>query len=345
MKLNRLGSSPLTVSELCLGSMTWGEQNTMAEAHAQLDYAFEHGINFIDTAEMYPVPTVAKTYGRTEEFIGPWLVKQQRDKIVLATKIAGPKRKLDWIRGGPSAIDAANIGEALHGSLKRLKTDYVDLYQLHWPERNVPMFGQTEFDPAQEKEDVPIRAQLEAMKRLIDAGKIRCVGLSNETPWGVMEFVRMAKEHGLPHVASIQNAYNLINRTFEMGLAEVAHRTEVPLIAYSPLAFGLLSGKYLAGPPATARLTLFPQFGQRYGKPNVTEAVAAYAELARRKGMSQATLALAFARSRWFVRSTIIGATSMAQLQENMASAGVALDADTLTEIQRIHLRYPNPAP
>ena len=345
MKLNRLGSSPLTVSELCLGSMTWGEQNTMAEAHAQLDYAFEHGINFIDTAEMYPVPTVAKTYGRTEEFIGPWLVKQQRDKIVLATKIAGPKRKLDWIRGGPPAIDAANIGEALHGSLKRLKTDYVDLYQLHWPERNVPMFGQTEFDPAQEKEDVPIRAQLEAMKRLIDAGKIRCVGLSNETPWGVMEFVRMAKEHGLPHVASIQNAYNLINRTFEMGLAEVAHRTEVPLIAYSPLAFGLLSGKYLAGPPATARLTLFPQFGQRYGKPNVTEAVAAYAELARRKSMSQATLALAFARSRWFVRSTIIGATSMAQLQENIASAGVTLDADTLTEIQRIHLRYPNPAP
>ena len=345
MKLNRLGSSPLTVSELCLGSMTWGEQNTMAEAHAQLDYAFEHGINFIDTAEMYPVPTVAKTYGRTEEFIGPWLVKQQRDKIVLATKIAGPKRKLDWIRGGPPAIDAANIGEALHGSLKRLKTDYVDLYQLHWPERNVPMFGQTEFDPAQEKEDVPIRAQLEAMKRLIDAGKIRCVGLSNETPWGVMEFVRMAKEHGLPHVASIQNAYNLINRTFEMGLAEVAHRTEVPLIAYSPLAFGLLSGKYLAGPPTTARLTLFPQFGQRYGKPNVTEAVAAYAELARRKGMSQATLALAFARSRWFVRSTIIGATSMAQLQENIASAGVTLDADTLTEIQRIHLRYPNPAP
>ena len=345
MKLNRLGSSPLTVSELCLGSMTWGEQNTMAEAHAQLDYALEHGINFIDTAEMYPVPTVAKTYGRTEEYIGPWLVKQQRDKIVLATKIAGPKRKLDWIRGGPPAIDAANIGEALHGSLKRLKTDYVDLYQLHWPERNVPMFGQTEFDPAQEKEDVPIRAQLEAMKRLIDAGKIRCVGLSNETPWGVMEFVRMAKEHGLPHVASIQNAYNLINRTFEMGLAEVAHRTEVPLIAYSPLAFGLLSGKYLARPPATARLTLFPQFGQRYGKPNVTEAVAAYAELARRKSMSQATLALAFARSRWFVRSTIIGATSMAQLQENIASAGVTLDADTLTEIQRIHLRYPNPAP
>ena len=345
MKQNRLGNTDLSVSELCLGSMTWGEQNSMAEAHAQLDYALAQGINFIDTAEMYPVPTKAETYGRTEECIGPWLAKQPRDKIILATKITGPKRKLEWIRGGPQALDAANIGEALHASLKRLKTDYVDLYQIHWPERNVPMFGEAEFDPAREKHDVPVRTQLEAMKRLMDAGKIRAVGISNETPWGVMEFARMAKEHGLPHAASIQNAYSLINRNFEMGLSEIAHREKVPLLAYSPLGFGLLSGKYIDANPATARLTLFPQFGQRYGKPNVAEAVAAYAELAKRKGLSPATLALAFVRSRWFVAATIIGATSMTQLGENIASAEVTLDEETLTEIQRIHARYPNPAP
>ena len=345
MKLKRLGTSDLNVSELCLGTMTWGEQNTMAEAHTQLDYALAQGINFIDTAEMYPVPTVAKTYGHTEEYIGPWLAKQPRDKIILATKIAGPRRKLEWVRGGPPALDAHNIGEALHGSLKRLKTDYVDLYQIHWPERNTPIFGQTDFDPAHEKQDVSIRTQLEAMKRLIDAGKIRYVGLSNETPWGMMEFARMAKEHDLPHVAAIQNAYNLINRLFESGLAEISFRENVPLLAYSPLGFGLLTGKYMGGHPERARLTLFPQFGQRYGKANVTEAVTAYAELAARKKMSPATLALAFVRSQWFVASTIIGATTMEQLKENIASTDVTLDDETIHAIQDIHQRFPNPAP
>ncbi len=359
--MNRLGQTELVVSELCLGTMTFGEQNSSAEAAALLDYAVAQGINFIDAAEMYPVPTRAETYGRTEQFVGEWLSKQRRDKLIVATKVAGPKRNLEWVRGGPPALDEANITAALNGSLQRLQTDYIDLYQIHWPERNVPMFGQALFDPAQERDDVPIRAQLETMKRLIDAGKIRYIGLSNETPWGVLEFIRLAAEHGLPRVVSIQNAYSLLNRTFEMGLAEIAYRAPLSLLAYSPLAFGLLSGKYLErqeaagtslgeappalGKPPGARLTLFPQAGQRYRKQNVPEAVAAYVELARSHGLSPATLALAFVRSRWFVTATLTGATTLAQLKENIASTEVTLDEATLAAIQRIYQRYPNPAP
>jgi aryl-alcohol dehydrogenase (NADP+) len=345
MKLNKLANSDLVVSELCLGTMTFGEQNSPAEAHAQLDYAVANGINFIDAAEMYPVPAKAETQGRTESYIGEWLVKQPRDKLIVATKVGASNRDIAWLRGGPKALDEANINQALNASLKRLKTDYVDLYQIHWPERKLPPFGQTDYDPAVARDGVPIREQLEVFKTLVDAGKIRYIGLSNETPWGVIEFVRLAEQHGLPRVVSIQNSYNLINRTFEVNLTEVIHREGVPLLAYSPLGFGTLSGKYIGRKPPGARFTLFPQFGQRYYKQNVPEAVAAYVDLAARRRLSPAQLAIAFVRSRWFVASTIIGATTLEQLKTNIDSVNVTLDEATLSEIQHIHQRYPNPAP
>ena len=343
MNSHQLGTSDLHVSELCLGTMTWGEQNSIEAAHSQLDYAVAQGINFIDAAEMYPVPTRAETQGRTEAYLGHWLKHQPRDKFIIATKITGPARGFDWIRGGPR-VTAAQIIQAVETSLRRLQTDYIDLYQIHWPDRNVPMFGQSAYDPDTEREAAPIAEQLTALSDLVKAGKIRCVGLSNETPWGVSEFLKVAERTGLPRVASIQNAYNLINRIFEYGLAETCAREHVGLLAYSPLGFGMLSGKY-AAPGATGRLTLFPGFGQRYNKPNVNEAAHAYAEIARKAGMTATTLALAFVRSRWFVASTIIGATTMEQLKENVASAQIVFSADVLKEIDAVHARYPNPAP
>lgn len=345
MRTKRLGGSDLQVSEICLGTMTFGRQNSEAEGHAQLDCALAAGVNFIDTAEMYAVPPNAETFGKTEEIVGNWLVRQPRDRLVVATKAAGPGRALNWIRGGPSAFDAANLRAALEGSLARLRTDYVDLYQLHWPARNQPMFGQWQFDPARERAATPIHDTLAALGELVRAGKIRYVGLSNEHPWGVMEFVRLAREHDLPCVVSLQNAYNLLNRVFEYGLAEVCYREKVDLLAYSPLAFGLLSGKYLDNAQAAGRMTLFPGFGQRYTKENVAPAVAAYADLARRNGLSPAQMALAFVRSRWFATSTIIGATSLAQLAENLAACDIQLADDVLAGIDAIHLRYCNPAP
>ncbi len=345
MDYRKLGTSDLTVSALCLGTMTFGQQNSAAEGHAQLDLAFERGVNFIDTAEMYPVPPRAETVTRTETIVGDWLRRRPRDQVILATKVAGPNRKMAWIRGGPKALDRANIRTAIEGSLTRLGTDYIDLYQLHWPDRNVPMFGKYQFEPGQETETVPIRAQLEALAELVREGKIRHVGLSNEHPWGVMEFLRLAREHDLPRAVAIQNPYNLINRTFETGLAEIAFREQVGLLAYSPLAFGHLSGKYQADPGATGRITLFNGFGQRYDKPNVQPAVAAYADLARRHGLTPTELALSFVYRRWFVASTIIGATSQAQLEENLGAWDKPLPADVLTEIEALHLRLSNPAP
>ena len=343
MEYRRLGG--LEVSAIGLGTMTFGQQNTQAEAHAQLDYAFERGVNFIDTAEMYPVPPRAETFSRTERIVGEWLARQARDRVVLATKVAGPRRALNWIRGGPKALDTDNIRTALEGSLKRLRTDYIDLYQIHWPERNVPMFGQYRFDPDMETDAVPIRQQLEVLSEQVKAGKIRHIGLSNEHPWGVMEFLRLAREHGLERVVAIQNPYNLLNRTFEAGLSEIAFREELPLLAYSPLAFGYLSGKYQDDPAAAGRATLFPGFAQRYQKPNVSPAVAAYAALARELGMSPATLALAFVYRRWFVASTLIGTTSLAQLRENLDAWDVVLTPETLDRIETLHLRYFNPVP
>ncbi|HWA14747.1 MAG TPA: NADP(H)-dependent aldo-keto reductase [Burkholderiales bacterium] len=345
MRYSKLGSSGLEVSAICLGTMTWGEQNTEKEAHEQLDYAVSRGINFIDAAEMYPVPPSADTQGRTESYLGTWLRKQRRDRLVVATKIAAPGRGYGWIRGGLKAIDRRSIQEAIDGSLRRLQTDYIDLYQIHWPDRYLPIFGNLFYDPKLERETVPIEEQLEGFAPLVKAGKIRHIGVSNESPWGVMEFVRLARTRGLPMIASIQNAYSLLNRGFEPALSEVSRREGVPLLAYSPLAFGHLTGKYLNGTqPAGARLTKFPPFGQRYDKPNVPPASHAYAELAKRSGMSPATLAIAFVCSRWFCASTIVGATSVSQLQENIDASQVELPANVLAEIDAIHLRYPNPA-
>jgi len=345
VKYNKLGSSDLSVSEICLGTMTWGEQNSENDAHRQLDYAVSRGINFIDVAEMYPVPPKAETQGRTEAYLGSWLKKQTRDKLLVATKITAQGRGFGWVRGGPGPIGRKTIQEALDGSLKRLQTDYVDLYQIHWPDRYLPLFGNTFYDPKQERATASIEEQLEAFAGFVKAGKVRYLGLSNESPWGMLEFMRIARDKGLPMVASIQNAYSLLNRSFEMGLSEVTRREGVPLLAYSPLGFGHLSAKYLNGvKPARARLTKYPPFGQRYDKPNVMPAVAAYAELARTARLSAASLALAFVRSRWFCASTIIGATTMEQLKEDIDGEGVTLQEGVLAEIDAIHLRYPNPA-
>jgi aryl-alcohol dehydrogenase-like predicted oxidoreductase len=340
-----LGNSELNVSAICLGTMTYGEQNSESEAHIQLDYALERGVNFIDTAEMYPVPPRGETVTRTESIVGNWLRNQPRERIVLATKVTGPRRRMDWIRGGPEALDRTNIRTAIEGSLRRLQTDYIDLYQLHWPERNVPMFGGDQFDPAQETNAVSIRAQLEILSELIREGKVRYVGLSNEHPWGVMSFLRAADELDLPRVVSIQNAYNLLNRTFECGLAEITYREQLSLLAYSPLAFGILSGKYLVDGDGCGRATLFKGFAQRYQKPNVEPAVSAYVALARRHGISPVQLALSFVYRRWFVSSTIIGATSMRQLAENLDAWEQPLSEAVLTEIEPLHRRYTNPAP
>jgi aryl-alcohol dehydrogenase (NADP+) len=345
MKYNVLGDSDLSVSEICLGTMTFGEQNSETEAHQQLDYAVSRGVNFLDAAEMYPVPPRAQTQGRTESFVGSWLKKQPRDKVILATKITAPGRGFEWVRGGPKAIDQLSVEEAVNGSLRRLQTDHIDLYQIHWPDRYLPNFGQAFYDPSQERSATGIEEQLEALDSVVKAGKVRYIGLSNESPWGVMQFLNIARERNLPQAASIQNAYSLLNRTYEPALSEVTRREGIPLIPYSALGFGHLTGKYLDGAkPAGARLTLFPPFGQRYTKENVEPASRAYAELARRHGLTPATMALAFVRSRWFVASTIIGATTLDQLKENIDGIDVTLPAPVLEEIDAIHLRYPNPA-
>jgi aryl-alcohol dehydrogenase-like predicted oxidoreductase len=344
MELRELGESNLRVSALALGTMTFGEQNNATDAHAQLDLAVSRGVNFIDAAEMYPVPPRAETQGRTESYIGSWLKHQQRDKLIVATKIAGASRGFAWIRNGPR-INREHINAAINGSLKRLQSDYVDLYQIHWPDRYVPMFGATSYDVAQEQASTPITEQLQALADLVTAGKIRHIGLSNETPWGVSEFVRCAEKLGLPKIVSVQNAYHLMNRSFETGLAEICHHLQVGLLAYSPLAFGHLTGKYLADPNAKGRISLFQNFGQRYAKPNVPAASKEYVHIAQEAGLTPAVMALAFARTRWFNSSVILGATNLQQLKENLDSAEVVLSAEVLEMIEAVHRVYPNPAP
>ena len=352
MDFARLGNSDLNGSKVCLGTMTFGDQNTQSEAHEQLDYAVAQGINFIDTAEMYPVPPKAETYTRTETIIGHWLKNQTRDQLIIGSKISGPNRGLGWIRNNAFSLDRATIRSALHDSLKRLQTDYVDLYQIHWPERNVPLFGQYQFDAANEidvngneKQWVSIHSQLETLAELVKEGKIRAIGLSNEQPWGLMEFVRCAKQYNLPHIATLQNSYNLLNRNIDFGISEICYRESISLLAYSPLAFGHLSGKYVDNPEASGRVTLFRGYAQRYTKPNVVAACEAYAQLARANNLTPTQLALSFVMHRWCVASTIVGATSMAQLQENVAAYQVKLSPETLKEIDAIHLRFTNPAP
>lgn len=346
MKMVQLGASDLRVSNVCLGSMTWGEQNSEADAHSQIDYALERGVNFIDTAEMYPVMPNAATQGSTERFIGSWLKKSgRRADIVLATKIAGPNPAQEWMRGADHNLDEANIRAAVDASLQRLQTDYIDLYQLHWPSRNVPIFGATAFDPTKERPCVPIEDTLGALQRLIDEGKLRHIGVSNESAWGVSAFTRAAETSGLPRIATIQNLYNLTARGFETALlTETCYRENVGLLAYSPLAFGQLSAKYIDDPAAHGRLTLFPPtWSPRYLRPAVIAAATDYAALARANGLTPARLALAWCYSRWFVASTIIGATSLAQLKENIDAAEVLLSAEVMAAIDAIHARLPNP--
>ena len=344
MQFRILPGTDLNVSRVCLGTMTWGEQNSEAQAHEQLDHAVGQGINFIDTAEMYPVPPNAKTQGLTEKYLGTWLARQNRERLIIATKVAGPGRR-DWIRDGRTDLTKAVIADAVDTSLARLRTDYIDLYQIHWPQRNVPNFGATEFDPAKEKPGPSIHEQVEGMAAMLKAGKIRHYGLSNETSWGVSEFRRAAKELGVPGPVTLQNSHSLLSRNVDNDLAETLFRENMTLLAYSPLAAGILSGKYMGGAkPAGTRFTLFDSLGLRFRKPMVSEAVDAYAALAQRRGLTLVQLSLGYVASRWFLGSSIIGATSMAQLKENIAAAQITLDAATLEGIKEIQLRYPNPA-
>jgi aryl-alcohol dehydrogenase-like predicted oxidoreductase len=344
MEYRTLPGTDMNVSKVCLGTMTWGQQNSEAEAHEQLDYAIAQGINFIDTAEMYPVPPNAETQGRTEKHLGTWLKRQKRDRLYIATKIAGPGRR-DWIRGGRTDLTRDVIAEAVGTSLGRLQTDYIDLYQIHWPQRNVPNFGATEFDPSKERAGPPILEQVEGMAAMIKAGKIRHYGLSNESAWGVCQFREAARKLGVPGPVTLQNSYSLVSRNADNDLAETLFREQMSLLAYSPLAAGILSGKYLGGAkPAGARFTLFDSLGIRFRKPMVGEAVEAYATLAKRRGITLVQLALGYVASRWFVGASIIGATSMAQLKEDIAAAQGTLDSETLEEIRKIQTRYPNPA-
>jgi aryl-alcohol dehydrogenase-like predicted oxidoreductase len=344
MQYNKLPHSTLELSKICLGTMTFGEQNTEQEAFSQLDYALERGVNFIDTAEMYPVPPKATTQGLTEQYIGNWLAKSgKREKVVLATKVAGP-RNVPYIRDNMS-LDRKNIHLAIDDSLKRLQTDYVDLYQLHWPQRQTNCFGQLNYPYPDSQEEVTLIETLEALAELIKAGKVRYIGVSNETPWGLMTLLRLAEKHELPRVVSIQNPYNLLNRSFEVGLSEISHYEGVQLLAYSPLAFGCLSGKYLGGArPDGARCSLFERF-VRYFTPQGIQATQAYVNLAREHGLDPAQMALAFVNQRPFVASNIIGATNLEQLKSNIDSLDVVLTDELLQGIQEIGTTYSNPCP
>lgn len=345
MQTRKLGNTDIDVSLICLGTMTWGEQNTEQEAFEQLDYATSEGVNFIDAAEMYPVPPRAETQGLTETYLGNWLAKcGHRDDLVITSKVAGPGNGLSYLRNGPR-LTRDHIIEACDASLKRLQTDYIDLYQVHWPDRSTNFFGALGYQPDPKEQYTPIEETLEALNELVKAGKIRHVGISNETPWGTMEYLRLAGENGWPRIASIQNPYSLLNRSFEVGMAEIAHREQVGLLAYSPLAFGMLSGKYLDGKwPEKARLTLYERFS-RYTSESGMDATRAYVELARQNDLSPVEMALAYVNTRSFVTSNIVGATTMEQLRENLGSLRVNLSSDVLEAIEAIHQEFTYPCP
>ncbi len=348
MQYRRLGNTDLMVSVICLGTMTWGEQNTEAEAQAQLNYAVEQGINFIDTAELYAIPPKSETYGLTEQHLGNWLkISGLRDKLIIATKVTGPSENFGYMRPNfPLALDRKNLEYALDHSLRRLQTDYIDLYQIHWPDRSANYFGELGYLYRDDPPNVtPIAEVVEILGEFVRAGKVRHVGVSNETPWGVMTYLHAAKQQNLSPIVSIQNPYNLLNRTFEIGLAEISHREAVGLLAYSPLAFGALSGKYLNGQrPPKARLTLYSRF-TRYLNPLGQIAIEQYCNLARRYGLDPAQMALAFVNSRPFVTANIIGATTLEQLATNIASIDLTLSDEVIGEIEKIHQQHPNPCP
>ncbi|GIU07139.1 MULTISPECIES: NADP(H)-dependent aldo-keto reductase [unclassified Shewanella] len=347
MEYRRLSHSSLNVSQICLGTMTWGAQNTQAQAFEQLDYAIGKGINFIDTAEMYPVPPEAETQGETEIILGNYLKQRgNRDNLIIATKVAAPGGKSDYIRQN-MALDWRNIHAAVDASLERLQLDTIDLYQVHWPDRNTNFFGELSYQQQDEHEkQTPIIDTLEALASLVKAGKIRYIGISNETPWGFMEYLRLAEKHDLPKVVSVQNPYNLLNRSYEVGMAEISHREEVPLLAYSPLAFGALSGKYLNDQwPEGARMTLFKRFARYTGTQMALDATKAYVELAREFNMSPAQMALAFVNSRKFVASNIIGATNLEQLKQNIDSVNCSISPELMRRLDELALLYRLPCP
>lgn len=345
MKYNFLPQSEIKVSEIALGTMTFGQQNTEAEGHDQLDLALDSGVNFIDTAEMYSVPAQKETSGSTEKIIGSWLKKSgKRDQIILATKIAGPNRGLEFIRED-LAYNAQTIRTSIEKSLGRLQTDYIDLYQLHWPERKTNYFGHRSYDPEGDVWQDNVQEILEVMQALITEGKIRHIGLSNETPWGVMRFLEESKKHNLPRIATIQNPYSLLNRTFETGLSEVCHFENLGLLAYSPLAFGVLSGKFLTGEShPNARINLFPKFS-RYSSENATKATQLYSQIANDNDLTLTEMALAFIQQQFFVTSTIIGATDLKQLKENLLTTQIILSDKVIAEINKVQEVYPNPSP
>jgi aryl-alcohol dehydrogenase-like predicted oxidoreductase len=351
LPLVTLGRSDLRVTPICLGTMTFGEQVDTQAAHAILDRAVERGVNFIDTAEMYAVPPRRETYGATERIIGEWFAARPgvRGKVVLATKVAGPSRNMDWVRNGSDDLKAADIAQACDDSLARLRTDVIDLYQIHWPNRNAPCFGAVYFDPSKDRDFTSIQVQLEALSRLVKAGKVRHVGLSNETPWGVSEFVRLAEQHGLPRVVSVQNPYALTNRIVDNGLDETMHRYGVGLLAYSPLAFGALTGKYdtvgLHGQAKPGRMAIFDSMKkQRWARPEAIETAQRYNALARAHGLTPTQLALAFCYRSWRVASTIIGVTSIAQLDEDLEAWSVQLSPELLAAIDALRWTHRDPA-
>ena len=344
MKYTKLPHTDIKVSKLCLGTMTWGNQNTQAEGFEQMDYALDQGVNFFDTAELYPVPATKETYAETERIIGNWFEKTgNRDKVVLASKIAGTGDYTAHIRTNGFSPEA--LKDAVNQSLKRLKTDYIDLYQLHWPERNTNTFGVRDYKHVEDKWEDNFNQILHTLDEIIKSGKIRQVGISNEKAWGTMRYLEESKHHNLPRMITIQNAYSLLNRVFEGDMAEIAIREQIGLLAYSPMAFGVLSGKYIKGTAGdNARLKLFPRFA-RYSSEQSTEATKGYLKIAEQHNITLAQLSLAFVTSRPFITSNIIGATSMLQLKENIDSINVTLNQDVLDAIEKVHNNIPNPAP
>ena len=345
MNYKKLGNTDLNVSTICLGTMTWGEQNTQDEAFEQMDYALSKGVNFWDTAELYSIPPKPETFGHTELIIGNWLKKtKKRNEVIIATKVCGPMRS--YVRGGGNQYGIKNITEALDGSLKRLQTDFIDLYQLHWPERNTNMFGRLGYEHNDDGNWNKFEDILGTLKKFIDAGKIRYIGLSNETPWGTKKFLEIAKEKNLPRMMSVQNPYNLLNRTYEVGLAEISIRDKIGLLAYSPLAIGYLTGKYRNNKiPKNSRLDHDGDFWTRYNKPNAEKAVEAYYQISKKNNIDMAQMSLKFCEIQPFVTSVIIGATTMQQLKTDIESVNVKLTDEIIKEINEVQKIYPNPCP
>ena len=346
MEFRKLGNTDIDVSLICLGTMTWGEQNSEKEAHEQLDYALDSGINFIDTAELYPVPPKKETQGLTDQYIGNWIgLRKNRDKFILASKVTG-RSGMDWFRGSETRLDRDNILQSVEDSLKRLKTDYIDLLQLHWPDTKSNFFGNLDYKHSKEDDFIPLELQLEALAELVKSGKVRYIGLSNETPWGVAKFLELSKTNNLPRIVSVQNPYSLLNRSFEIGLSEIAIRENCGLLAYSPLAFGVLSGKYLGGKkPKGARLTLFGDQFTRYTKERSIQATEEYERIAKKHNLDFAQMSLAFINRQPFLTSNIIGATTMEQLKSNIGSLGISLSEDIISDIETVHSSNPNPSP